>query len=336
MTISLHQYSNSAYDSNQIPPQPPRSKKGVLGKLVSSGQTVLSFTQSDESIPSGLYREKTPSEWQEFKEENKNIRPSWNEEYLISGTLSSWSTLYLFISAGGAIMVKLFSSLFLLTSLIAVAVDFIDWNQALTEAIIPFGTYVTLPAAIIWLQFELCNRGYWSPWYFRWLVEIRKQFEINRRTGMVTLYKGHNKVRYSHPFIEFDCILASVPTQQGFLCYGLVLAHRYNGSKFSVPIGTLIGNSERVMEYHRLWNAIQRYMDVSQPMPDILELEESRLKDPTTAEYDKQTKRKEDYWRSMSDEEYGRTIERIIKKQSQNNALSGGLSLNIFKDESAK
>lgn len=330
MTISSNEYSNSAYDSNQISPQALRSNKGVLGKLMSTGQTVLSFTQSDESIPAGLYREKTPSEWGELRIENKDIRPSWNEESLTSGTLSGWSALYLFISGGGAIIVQLFSSVFLLISLVAVAVDFIDWNQALNEAIIPFGTYVTLPAAIIWLQFELCNRGYWSPWYFRRLVQIRKQFEINRRTGMVTLYKGHNKVRYSHPFIEFDCVLASVPTQQGFLRYGLVLAHRYNGSKFSVPIGTLIGDSERVVEYHRLWNTIQRYMDVSQPMPDILELEESRIKDPTTAAYDKQTKRKEDYWRSMSDEEYKKVTERIISKQSNTVGLSGGQAINIF------
>ncbi len=249
------------------------------------------------------------------------------------GTMSAWSTVYLNFCGVAKTGVQIISPFQLLVCIGLLALDFSDWSQMYKEVILPFGTYVTLPCAIIWFQFELCNRGHWSPWYFRRLVQIRKQFEINRRTGMVTLYKGYNKVRYSHPFIEFDCILASVPTQQGFLRYGLVLAHRYNGSKFSVPIGTLIGDCERVVEYHRLWNTIQRYMDVSKPMPDILELEESRLKDPTTAEYDKQTLRQEDYWRSMSDEEYKRTIERIIKKQTQNHALSGGTPINIFKDK---
>ena len=200
---------------------------------------------------------------------------------------------------------------------------FVDsWEMGLLYA-----QYIFLPCLIIWGQFELCNRGYWAPWYFRWLVQLRKQFELNRRTGMVTLYKGVNKVRFSHPFIEFDCVLVSAPTQQGMMRYSLVLVHRYNGSKFSVPISNLIGNGGMVIEYHRLWNTVQRYMDVSQPLPDTLVLEESREKDPTTVAFDQKSGRKADYWRSMSDETYRKTTHhKIIYKQ-----IWGSTPIDIFK-----
>ena len=147
---------------------------------------------------------------------------------------------------------------------------------------------------------------------------------------MVTLYKGVNKVRFSHPFIEFDCVLVSAPTQQGMMRYSLVLVHRYNGSKFSVPISNLIGNGGMVIEYHRLWNTVQRYMDVSQPLPDTLVLEESREKDQTTVAFQNQKNgRKKDYWRSMTDEEYRKTTHKIIQ-QVWGNGSSGGTLIDIF------
>lgn len=74
-----------------------------------------------------------------------------------------------------------------------------------------------------------------------------------------------------------------------------------------------------VAEYYRLWNMIQRYMDISQPMPDILVLEPARERDPTTAAYDKQTGRNPRYWRDMSDEEYQQTLKKsqISKKSAR-------------------
>ncbi|MGT0149901.1 hypothetical protein ACT691_11450 [Vibrio metschnikovii] len=68
----------------------------------------------------------------------------------------------------------------------------------------------------------------------------------------------------------------SAPSPQGHLNYNLMLVHRYHNYSVGVPIGNLIGSNERVAEYYRLWNMIQRYMDISQPMPDILVLEPAR------------------------------------------------------------
>ncbi|NOI16576.1 hypothetical protein F0252_21605 [Vibrio hepatarius] len=143
----------------------------------------------------------------------------------------------------------------------------------------------------------------------------KKVFTLNRKTGMVTLYKGNGKVRYSHPIVEFDCVLVSTPSQQGLMNYSLMLAHRYNGSMHGIPLSTLATPNESVSEYYRIWNMILCYMDISQPLPDCLILEESRHLDPVTAEYDKKVGRNPRYWRDMSEEEYKATLETIRNKQ---------------------
>ncbi len=68
-------------------------------------------------------------------------------------------------------------------------------------------------------------------------------------------------------------------------------------------------------------------MDVSKPLPDFLQLEESRPKDPTTAAHDKQSGRHPRYWRDMSDEEYKKVTDELIRNQSH----WSGMPINIFK-----
>ncbi|MFT4574638.1 hypothetical protein [Marinomonas primoryensis] len=106
-------------------------------------------------------------------------------------------------------------------------------------------------------------------------------FELNRTTGMVTLFK-RNKPYFTHPFIEFDCVLLSCPTRQGFLNYSLTLIHRYSDYSVGVSLGNLLGPNAMVGEYLRFWNMAQGYMDISQPLPDIMILEGARQRDPTT------------------------------------------------------
>ncbi len=141
---------------------------------------------------------------------------------------------------------------------------------------------------------------------------------------MVTLYNSRNQVRFSHPFIEFDAVLISTPGHQGILHYSLALVHRYNGYDQGVPVGNLI-STNLPQEFEQLWNVLQQYMDTSKPLPDFLALEESRHRDPVTAEYDKQTGRTPDYWRSMSDEEYESITDDLIFYQDDS-----GIPVNIF------
>ena len=145
---------------------------------------------------------------------------------------------------------------------------------------------------------------------------------------MVTLYRRNGKMHYSRPFLEFDCVFTSAPNQQGMLYYKLMLVHRYDSSIPAAPISMYMGGREMVSQYYRFWNMIQCYMDVSQPLPDILMLEEARLKDPTTKAYDEENKRDPNYWRSMSDEEYQTTINKLEVKQNSIPEL--GVPIDIF------
>lgn len=195
-----------------------------------------------------------------------------------------------------------------------------------------------MPSSLLWGQLVLMDKGYFTPWF----LKAKKHYELNRKTGMVILYKGNGKPRFSHPFHEFDCILTSSPTPQGAMNYGLFLVHRYNGYSFGVPLHSLMLGSPLVKEYHYLWNMIQSYMDVTSPMPDILVLEEARERDPTTKAFDdkglrgtsfgeaadsKKMNKKDKasvqvpqlrdghFWRNMSDEDFEQTLTAIAKCQ---------------------
>jgi hypothetical protein len=47
------------------------------------------------------------------------------------------------------------------------------------------------------------------------------------------------------------------------------------------------------------WDTLQRYMDITQPLPELPILEQFRHLDPTTAEHDRQSKRDPRRWRDM-------------------------------------
>ncbi|MGF1868436.1 hypothetical protein [Photobacterium indicum] len=182
-------------------------------------------------------------------------------------------------------------------------------------------------ASLFWLPLELMVKYGQSAWVDR-LLSVQKEFELSRETGMVTVFDNKNRVAYAHPFIEFDCVLSSSPTPQGFLRYQLQLIHRYNKYSRTAVIGNFIGDNEPVDEYGRLWNYIQAFMDNDKPLPDLPVFELYRHLDTTSVAYDEKVGRKPDYWRSMSDEAFETTVDDIQKKQ--NNKAYTGMKLNIF------
>ncbi|GAA0232330.1 hypothetical protein GCM10009084_17460 [Marinomonas primoryensis] len=94
-----------------------------------------------------------------------------------------------------------------------------------------------------------------------------------------------------------------------------------------------MGANHKVIEYHRFWNMVQRYMDISQPLPDILVLEPARQRDPTTITYDKEHNRNSRYWRDMTDDEFAKKMDEIEKVQK--NTPATGKSINIFEAPNA-
>ncbi|MBC5832796.1 hypothetical protein [Vibrio metschnikovii] len=310
-----------AYNSEQLTLQPPKEAQGFLRRVLTKGQ-VFPFTKANETIALSLAGEITPSYHQELeKEEGKSSY--WNEERLNSETFSNWTQLYLFIVGLAKAALFFFLPLAYLISLLPLFGEG-GW-RTFWELFYGFTVYVTFPCLLIYGHFKLVSAGHL---FLAPFLKSKRVYSLNRQTGMVTLFKKGNKERFSHPFIEFDCVLMSAPSPQGHLNYNLMLVHRYHNYSVGVPIGNLIGSNERVAEYYRLWNMIQRYMDISQPMPDILVLEPARERDPTTAAYDKQTGRNPRYWRDMSDEEYQQALKRIAEQQKKQ--PDSGPTLNIF------
>ncbi|MFP3979102.1 hypothetical protein [Marinobacter sp. KMM 10035] len=119
--------------------------------------------------------------------------------------------------------------------------------------------------------------------------------EFNRLTGQVRIALGRKRF-FEAPFVEFDAYVERV-VQQGGIFYRLMLVHRYTQKTFNkTAFSTIEAEKHEVLA---LWDMLQRYMDVTQPLPDTPRLEPFRHLDPVTAEHDKQTGRNPRYWRDL-------------------------------------
>jgi len=119
---------------------------------------------------------------------------------------------------------------------------------------------------------------------------------FNRETGELSFaLPGGKELRA--PFEEFDAYVERV-VQHGGIFYRLMFVHRYTGKQFSqTSLSRIEPVKEEVMA---LWDMLQRYMDVSQPLPDVPRLEPFRPLDPVTAEHDQQTGRNPRFWRDLN------------------------------------
>jgi len=118
---------------------------------------------------------------------------------------------------------------------------------------------------------------------------------FNRETGAVSFALPGGK-KLTAPFEEFDAYVERV-VQHGGIFYRLMFVHRYTGKQFSqTSFSRIEPTKEEVMA---LWDMLQRYMDVSQPLPDVPRLEPFRHLDPVTVEHDQHTGRNPRFWRDL-------------------------------------
>ncbi|MFO7529723.1 MAG: hypothetical protein R6W86_13090 [Marinobacter sp.] len=119
--------------------------------------------------------------------------------------------------------------------------------------------------------------------------------EFNRVTGQVRFALGRKRF-FEAPFVEFDAYVERV-VQQGGIFYRLMFVHRYTQKTFNQT--WLSGIEASKTEVLALWDMLQRYMDVTQPLPDVPRLEPFRHLDPVTREYDEKIGRNPRYWRDL-------------------------------------
>lgn len=177
--------------------------------------------------------------------------------------------------------------------------------------VVPVFTFITLLGILLWFfdvndngqsfptdvvifAISLCVFSVLARQVTKWLdktadANFRKDGGWNkvgqfcRKTGMVTTMRGES------PFYEFDPYVESNFSQSGRSC-ALKLIHRYphrimlEGNK--LPLDFNMGEPGDDAEQYAAWDALCRYMDISQPLPDIPALEPVRLLDPTTRSFD--------------------------------------------------
>lgn len=118
---------------------------------------------------------------------------------------------------------------------------------------------------------------------------------FSRETGQVSFAMPGGK-KLTAPFEEFDAYVERV-IEAGGIFYRLMFVHRYTGKQFSqTSLSRVEPTKEEVMA---LWDMLQRYMDTSQPLPDVPRLEPFRHLDPVTAEHDERTGRNPRFWRDL-------------------------------------
>ncbi|MOA18577.1 hypothetical protein D3C78_1389040 [compost metagenome] len=121
---------------------------------------------------------------------------------------------------------------------------------------------------------------------------------------------------------------------------GFTQGYRYTGNKvFLGARGQSMGM--RMKDCLAFWDTLQRYMDVSQPLPELPILEQFRPLDPATAEHDRHSGRNPRYWRDMSYQDWekrgrGELMKRIEAHPWQNQpciveaATDPSLSIGVY------
>ncbi|WP_199457039.1 MULTISPECIES: hypothetical protein [unclassified Marinobacter] len=118
---------------------------------------------------------------------------------------------------------------------------------------------------------------------------------FSRETGEVSFAMPGGK-KLTAPFEEFDAYVERV-IEAGGIFYRLMFVHRYTAKEFSqTSLSRVEPSKEEVMA---LWDMLQRYMDTSQPLPDMPRLEPFRHLDPVTAEHDQRIGRNPRFWRDL-------------------------------------
>ncbi|WP_019590087.1 MULTISPECIES: hypothetical protein [unclassified Thioalkalivibrio] len=298
-------YGPGAYRSNAIPPlpAPPRARDRF-------GETLLPFGDYAHIDPHQRVLEDAEFvQHQEQQDPEFHRSDDWWWDHERIRFLKSQLGLSVLILAVPVIYVfALLAIPFFFAD--QIRAPLLEYNELLGSTVIALillggvlgalviGAYTTQP-----LMIGLIHLGAFLLKPFHGVIAARSQryldnrrSEFNRRTGRVRFARGRRKPPLEAPFVEFDAYLERV-VQRGGIFYRLMFVHRYSGEQFNRT--SLSGVVDHDHEVRALWDMIQRYMDITQPMPDVPRLEPFRARDPVTAEHDRQTGRDPRFWRDL-------------------------------------
>jgi hypothetical protein len=278
-------YAPGAYRRDTVPQQAPLKNVSRFAKSLEAGDFIERLPWGDYA---GLDIHVRPQYVRNYKDKLETgglgwVGPKWTHQQQPSDFVKTRWQLLLTLAGGFADygILKFWLSICVLAE-IATYVKFGEFSYSI----------------IILLSLNLFFR-----YPFTWFLERNPGFIVKdlgcgffRPTGMVK-FRTWREETFEAPFIEFDPYISFHVNPKGPVSYKLLLRHRYTGWQTTVA---MVAQHNKV-ELYAHWDELQRYMDVSQPLPDVPALEKYRHLDPTTAGYDAAGKRGRpaDYWATL-------------------------------------
>ncbi len=259
--------------------------------------------EREEKLALGTYVP-APYEHVDFHDRHDHERFRFS---LWSGQSQFWAYIYIF-GKGWSII---FGPLYLVTALLVASTSREPFLLAVFEFITATFHVILIPPFVAWALASLILNKFPKLWVKPSRGPI---WELNRRTGLVTLFDYNNNSEYKKngtigeitaPFYEFDAYLESGPDRQGSMNHVLCIAHRYRD--------IVVNLDNRWQMPCALWDFLQNYMDTSRPLPDLPRYEEFRHLDPTTAAHDLKTGRNPRFWIDMDDETYKQQLSQLLE-----------------------
>lgn len=309
-------YSPSAYQPTRTPDQPAAVKRSWFFRF---GSSRLPWGHTEDIVPHSMLSHTSPAglrdveRYEHALETGEEQREAYelldyhqviDHERYRHASLSKRSLFWFYLWGGGRFVFWVMAIFLPLTWLVgAAALD----DEYLTNllAIIRETAWTFFVPLACWAIGSLVVHK--LP---NWVVRPSKGplWELNRRTGMVTIFDYDNMGEYqrsgtigefTYPFYEFDAYISSGPDRQGLIWHQLHLVHRYHD--LAIDLSPIVPKDSSMAPHFAAWDFLQNYMDTSRPLPDIPLFEQHRAKDPVTAEHDRRTARPERYWRDMDE-----------------------------------
>ncbi|WGI24850.1 hypothetical protein QEN58_16195 [Halomonas alkaliantarctica] len=322
-------YAETAFRADAIPRQTPPPEKSVWGKLGSNfdvarlpwGHYVgINPSEFEYEYSGGWYRDYEYMGEHDFHDFNHINELRWSKFVdedisLVYRFFRFWFVVishgFSFIASGGGkgggwffSAIGVFVLLLLLTSAFWVNPDEPFPYDGL---LVPLSFFLICGVATVFktlfekhsIRFYKSNQN-WSD-----------DVAFCRRSGLVKSFQGN------FPFYEFDAFIEMAADMKGNQRHTLKVRHRYpqfSKDKHSgLPMEfTFPTDTGSIAERYAMWDMLGRYMDVSQPLPDIPRLEPFRHLDPTTKAFDEAGKRGRPatYWRDL----YAKASEQELKQ----------------------
>ena len=335
-------YASTAYNPASIPNQPPSAERPWIKRFA---KVRLPWGNTQDVAPESFLHDPSPKDLRHleaFKKEREEklangtyvpapfegveLHKKYDHERFRYALLSGRSQFWLYLTIFGKgfffiilalnipihfVMFSVSSQTFIEFSINSL-IEYYSWIIGIPLACWALGSFVIRKLPRLWFK---PSRG--------------PLWELNRRTGLVTVFDYDNNGEYKKsgtigeiiaPFYEFDAYIATSPDRQGLPMNVLYLAHRYRD--IVINFGYLVAPDRSPQLPCALWDFFQNFMDTSRPLPDLPCYEQYRHLDPVTAEHDRRTVRDPRYWIDMDDETFKGKVKDMLKRIDAIDTLS--------------